>query len=197
MRGVARRVPKFFKKINDLIGIYMAKPNFAMMWTAFPDHVKYPTLRSLHTFIGGTLAKNIDGAGFGEKGNTCAVRMSRALNYGNLPISGKLTRSLGITTMTGADKKLYIFRVRQLKTYLGSALGASPTKVSKGFGEAFAGKSGIVAFDVNGWSDASGHIALWDGAAFREEHDDYRGLKDDPATASVEASVAAMSLWAL
>ena len=81
----------------------MAKPNFALMWQAFPDHTKYPTLRDLHTFIGGTLVKNIDEPGFGPHGNTCAVRMSRALNYGNLPISAKLVRSLRVSTMTGAD----------------------------------------------------------------------------------------------
>ena len=138
----------------------MAKPDFTMMWQAFPDHVKYPTLRTLHTFIGGTLVKNIDVPGFGEIGNTCAVRMSRALNYGNFPVSGKLTKSLNIKTMTGADGMLYIFRVRQLKTYLHSALGIAPETVKKKFSDAFKGKPGIVAFNIDGWSDASGHVAL-------------------------------------
>ena len=175
----------------------MAKPDFAMMWQAFPDHAKYPTLRDLHTFIGGTLIKNIGVPGFGESGNTCAVRMSRALNYGNLPVSAKLTKSLGIKTMTGADDKLYMFQVRQMKVYLHTALGVTPSKVFKNFGEAFMNKQGIVAFDVTGWNDASGHVALWDGAAFREQHDDYRGLKDDPKTARIEATTKAMTLWSL
>lgn len=175
----------------------MAKPSFAMMWQAFPDHIKYPTLRDLHTFIGGSLITNIDVPGFGEKGNTCAVRMSRALNYGNLSVSAKLTNSLGIPTMTGADGKLYIFRVRQLKTYLHSALGVAPSKVSTDFDQAFAGKQGIVAFDVVGWNDASGHVALWDGATFREQHDDYRNLKDDPKTTRIEPATTAMTLWVL
>jgi hypothetical protein len=175
----------------------MAKPSFSMMWQAFPDHTKYPTLRELHTFIGGGLAKNIDIPGFGANGNTCAVRISRALNYGNLPISAKLVKSLGIGTMTGADGKLYIFRVRELKTYLRSALGVTPIKVSKDFNNAFIGNQGIVAFEVRGWSDASGHVALWNGSVFREEHDDYRNLKDDPKTTQVEASTNAMMLWKL
>ncbi len=34
----------------------MAQPGFAMMWANFPDHKKYPTLRALHTAIGGQLA---------------------------------------------------------------------------------------------------------------------------------------------
>jgi hypothetical protein len=174
---------------------FMAQPNFKMMWKAFPDHEKYPMLRDLHMFIGGRLAKNIDVPGFGANGNTCAARMSRALNYGNMPISPKLTKSLGISTLTGTDGKLYIFRVRDMKKYLASAMGVTPQKVAKDFDKAFLGKQGIVAFEVSGWSDASGHVALWDGTAFREGHDDYRNLKDDPATPQVEASTVGMTLW--
>ena len=34
-------------------------------------------------------------------------------------------------------------------------------------------KKGIVAFSVN-WGNATGHIALWNGAAYREpNHDNY------------------------
>ena len=175
----------------------MSKPSFEMMWQAFPDHTKYPTLRDLHTFIGGALVKNIDVPGFGINGNTCAARISRALNYGNMPISAKLTESLGISTMIGADKKLYIFRVRDMKIYLASALGTTPNKVSKNFDKAFAGQQGIVTFDVTGWSNASGHVALWNGSSFREAEDDYRSLKDDPTTPQIEPSTQRMTLWSL
>ena len=173
----------------------MAQPSFKLMWQAFPDHTAYPTLRDLHTYVGGTLVKNIDGDGFGPNGNTCAVRMSRALNYGNMPVSRALVRSLKIETMTGADKLLYMFRVRDLKKYLKSALGVTPSKVVKDFGTAFAGKRGIVAFDVTGWSDASGHVALWDGSAFREQHDDFRGMADNPKTTVREPATTSMTLW--
>lgn len=99
--------------------------------------------------------------------------------------------------MTGADGKLYIFRVRELKTYLRSAMAVTPVTVSKDFSKAFIGQKGIIAFDVSGWSDASGHVALWDGSAFREAHDDYRSLKDNPKTTKVEPTTKAMSLWTL
>jgi hypothetical protein len=173
----------------------MAKPSFDLMWLNFPDHKKYPTLRDLHTYIGGALAKNITSAGFGPNGNTCAARLSRALNYGNMPISGKLTKSLGISTLTGGDGKLYIFRVRDMKKYLSNALGVSPLRITSGFENAFPARRGLVSFDVGGWSDASGHVALWDGLDFREAHDDYRSLKDDPSTPQKEAAVQAMTLW--
>jgi hypothetical protein len=173
----------------------MAKPSFELMWLNFPDHKKYPTLRDLHMHIGGALAKNITSVGFGPNGNTCAVRLSRALNYGNMPISGKLTKSLGITTLTGGDGKLYIFRVSDMKKYLSNALGVSPLRITSGFDKAFAARRGFVSFDVVGWNNASGHVALWDGLDFREAHDDYRFLKDDPSTPQKEAAVQAMTLW--
>ena len=75
------------------------------------------------------------------------------------------------------------------------ALGVTPIQVRKNFSSAFSSKQGIVAFDVLGWSDASGHVALWNGSSFREKHDDYRGLKDDPKTSVVEAATNSMSLW--
>ena len=112
-----------------------------------------------------------------------------------LPISPKFVKQLQMSAMTGEDGKLYIFRVRDMKTYLAKALAVHPVKVTKDFGQAFLGKSGIVSFDVVGWSDASGHLALWNGTEFRESVDDYRGLKDDPATPLIEPATQAMTLW--
>ena len=177
----------------------MANPDFTLMWKSFPDHTLYPTLTSLFTFIGGELSKSIDVPGFGPNGNTCAVRMSRALNYGTLPISSKLVASLKLNTLTGADKMLYLFRVRELRSYLENALGVTPQIVTKGFDKAFSGKRGIVAFSVEGWSDASGHLALWDGDKFKEpDHDDFRTLKDDPSTPKIrQPKTTKMTLWAL
>ena len=169
----------------------MSTPKFQMMWDKFPDHGKYPTLEDLFNFIGGTLVKNINSPGFGPTGNTCAVRMSRALNYALFPISHKAAKDLSIETMTGADGMSYIFRVRNLKTYLQKKLSVKPSRVTKDFDTAFSGKRGIVCFDISGWSDASGHIALWDGSSFREpSHDDYRSPVPP-------AKLDAMTLWVL
>lgn len=176
----------------------MSKPNFKMMWDHFPTHKKYPTLRSLHTFIGGALVKNIEAQGFGPNGNTCAVRMSRALNYAHFPISAKQAKAHKISTMTGADGKLYIYRVRELKVYLEAVLGVTPIKVFKDFDKAFMGRQGVVVFEVSGWRSAGGHIALWNGKEFREDsHDDYRNQRDDPATAINEGTTTGMTLWPL
>jgi hypothetical protein len=176
----------------------MAQPNFTLMWQNFPDHARYPTLTVLFTSIGGQLARNINVPGFGPSGNTCAVRMSRALNYGTMPISSKQVAALKLATLKGGDGMLYLFRVRELNTYLRATLGVTPQTVSTNFGSAFAGLRGIVSFTIEGWSDASGHFALWDGTQFKEPaFDDYRQLKDDPATPRREPRTTRMTLWEL
>ena len=176
----------------------MAKPSFDALWTAFPDHTKYPTLKTLFTMIGGELERNINEPGFGPDGNTCAARISRALNYANHPIRYKTTKAYKLNPLLGADKKLYLFRVSEMRTYLLHTLGMTPKRIKSGFETAFAGSRGLVAFEISGWSDATGHIALWNGTKFHEEHDDYRGYKDDPTTPKVkEPNVKEMMLWEL
>lgn len=176
----------------------MAQPDFDLMWRNFPDHVKYPTLTALFNSIGGQLVRNVGVPGFGPSGNTCAVRMSRALNYSTMPISSRQVAALKLETLKGADDMLYLFRVRELNTYLRAVLGATPQTVDKGFGTAFAGSRGIVSFTIEGWTDASGHVALWDGTQFKEPgFDDFRGLRDDPATTRREPRTMRMTLWAL
>ena len=175
----------------------MSNPDFDQMWAAFPDHADFPTLKDLYTFLGGTLVRNIVSPGFGANGNTCATRISRALNYGGAPLSRERIRKLGLTRLTGDDGRFYLFRVSEMRTYLAATLDSEPRTVRNGFREAFAGERGIIAFRVRGWSDATGHIALWNGSEFREEHDDYRALEDDPDTVFQEAFVESMTLWPL
>lgn len=174
----------------------MAKPDFDLMWSNFPDHVKYPSLDVLFNHIGGQLSRNVGLPGFSRNGNTCAVRMSRALNYGTMPLSRKVIAALGLHTLTGDDGKLYLFRVRELNTYLSNAIGITPQTITKGFSTSFSGTRGIVAFTVEGWSDATGHIALWDGTSYKEPtFDDFRALRDNPATTRREPRTTRMTLW--
>jgi hypothetical protein len=175
----------------------VAKPDFDLMWRLFPDHVKYPNLESLFTFLGGGLKRNIYEDGFGPEGNTCAVRMSYVCNYGGLLLHGSTLKALDLHPLWGDDHKAYLFRVREMKKYFANQLGRPNEIVKKDFMSAFAGKRGIVAYDVANWSDASGHLALWNGKEFRETHDDYRSLQDDPTTEVKEAQVTQMALWVL
>lgn len=120
------------------------------MWDNFPDHTLYPTLTALHTYIGGQLAKNINVPGFGPEGNTCAVRMSRAFNYGGMPLSSKLISALKLHPLLGADKNPYLFRVKEMTTYISHAVGVTPIVATKDFDTAFAGKRGIISLHRKG-----------------------------------------------
>jgi hypothetical protein len=120
-----------------------------------------------------------------------------AFNYSGAPISADISRHLRLNPLVGADKHLYLFRVSEFRRYIERTLGAAPARATSGFNSAFSGRRGIVAFTVKGWSDASGHIAVWDGSQFEEEHDDYRDLTDDPNTPDFEPTLTKLELWPL
>lgn len=129
--------------------------NFRRMWDEFPRG----TSDEVKKRIGGS----VDAAWIT---NTCAIRVSRCLNYAGQPLPVKYP---GMTTLKGGDGKRYGFRVRELKLYLRGVHGApavshAVTDESGAVPAAFTGKQGIICFDVTGWSDATGHFDLWDGA---------------------------------
>jgi len=163
------------------------RPNLAMMWTRFADvgpmnSGGYPRgtiadLRRIGDKIGGAVKANFD-AGIkdieGSPGgfpphplgftNGCATRMSYVLNYDGVHIP-----QISGETVTGADKKNYIFRVRTMDSFLSRTFGKPD--IAKGANSVptdFRGKKGIIAFAVQ-FSDASGHITLWNGEAAVDE----------------------------
>lgn len=149
----------------------MLKPAFARLWQAFPDHNRYPNMEALYTWLGGTAKRNIHVDGFGVNGNTCASRMSVAFNHGGAPIvAGRLPPR---KTIGAADGTRIIWEVAMFRRYLLATLGAPSVDNASPFNDSFRGKRGIIAFSVN-WKDATGHIALWNSATFREpDHDNY------------------------
>lgn len=152
----------------------MAKPNLGTIWRAFPDHVAYPTLRDLYTMLGGTAARNIDTPGFGPNGNTCASRLSVAFNAGGAPINRAVAANANAATIGTASGARIIYRVRDFRNYLIAALGRPTIDSASPYDDAFSTKKGIIAFTVEGWTDASGHIALIDRGVYREpSHDNY------------------------
>ncbi|MBB3880601.1 T6SS effector amidase Tae4 family protein [Sphingomonas pseudosanguinis] len=162
----------------------MAKPVLAKIWSAFPDHEAYPSLRDLYSHLGGAAARNIEAPGFGPNGNTCASRLSVAFNKGGAPINAVIARAAGAQTLGVADGARIIFRVTEFRAYLLRLLGKPLVDNASPYDSAFRGKRGIVAFTVN-WSDASGHIALWDGVRYREPgHDNYATYTNGSAKTS-------------
>jgi len=151
----------------------VVKPNFEKLWLAFPDHTKYRNLKDLYTALGGAAQKNIDLPGFGANGNTCASRMSVAFNKAGAPITTALANAIGAQTLGTANGARIIFRVSDFRQYLLKVFGKPAIDTTSPYDDAFRGRKGIVAFSIN-WQGATGHIALWNGSAYREpSYDNY------------------------
>ncbi len=98
--------------------------------------------------------------------NTCVIRVSRSMNYaGHLVPQG----FAGLSTVRGADGLRYAFRVEEFRKFLTFTYGPpSFTEDREPKAEppqSFIGETGIICFRVKGWSDATGHVDLWDGSA--------------------------------
>lgn len=65
--------------------------------------------------------------------------------------------------VTGADKKNYIFRIPQMIQYLEATFGVPEKIVKNPTEEDFQGMKGIIVIRGHGWSNAGGHVTLWDG----------------------------------
>jgi Type VI secretion system (T6SS), amidase effector protein 4 len=112
--------------------------------------------------------------------NTCAVRMSYALNRSGM----KLPVAPDGGNMMGDDKLNYWIRVKQLKKKLSDQFGKPDKELVHQHIERTTQKDlvkdrmaktdkflteiktmkGIVVFEVEGWKDATGHFTLWDGS---------------------------------
>ncbi len=116
--------------------------------------------------------------------NTCAIRLSRGLNYSDNMIDKENYRGTGGEVISGADGKWYGFRVSEMSEYLLHNYG-TPLNIQKEniivdqenrYSELNAIESqrlekkvkdlaikGIILFKVNVWSDATGHLEPWNG----------------------------------
>lgn len=111
--------------------------------------------------IGGNVAVNVNNPDQRMRWvNTCAVRLSYILNY-----SGLLVPRIPGQTVSGADKRWYFFRVRNLISFLEQQWGkAEIVKYPPSGGGTLQGKKGLILFEVSGWSDAQGHATLFNGS---------------------------------
>lgn len=115
--------------------------------------VKDKSVAQLGTFIGGKVGENIKSEVFK---NGCAIRLSYAFNYSGVPISP----SDGAVS-SGADKKWYLYRVSDMKKFIIKHIGGTPLKGSTA--NSFKGQKGVIVFNDCNWSDATGHVDLFNG----------------------------------
>ena len=126
----------------------MALPNFDAMWSAYPTGTSDEVKRKIGGGVAGDWVVN-----------TCVIRISHCFNEAGVPIPNSYP---GLTTTFGADRRRYAFRVTEFKRYLEREYRAPDVR---GTGRsAVQGRKGIIMFDVQGWSDATGHLDLWDGS---------------------------------
>lgn len=119
----------------------------------------------LGDFIGGKVKQNIDAGTFT---NGCAIRMSYAFNYSGIAVS-----SSDGAVSSGADGKWYLYRVADMINFVKKHIGGTPLKGTKA--SDFAGKKGVIIFSGCGWSDATGHVDLFDGSKVESKKGDYFG----------------------
>ena len=151
------------------------------MWSRFQDvapspNSQYPAgtiadLKKIGDRIGGTVKRNFDQGVLDIQGspgsfpaapkgftNGCATRMSYVLNHCGVPVP-----HLHGATVTGADHKNYIFRVKDMQHFIPREFGKPDLhKGPEATQLDFAGKRGIIIFSVH-WKDATGHVTLWNG----------------------------------
>jgi RHS repeat-associated protein len=138
----------------------------------------YPTSGSpkeMYNSVGGKVAeaynKNEAKGDANPYANTCALRMSVALNKSGNDLDTDVKNSKGqkMFTLEGGDGKDYALRKSDVKDYMGNKYGKadiSTTNGDKDFDEKIndvKGQKGVVVFDVSGWSNATGHITIYDG----------------------------------
>jgi len=137
-----------------------------LTWVELSKHYPASTIltKDLYDIIGGGLPENLR-TNPNSWENSCAIRMSRGLNYSGIKLPKAPSNGGNIV---GKDKLNYWIRVKDLKEYLIRMLKdkfplieevGKPDAVNK-----FKDKKGIIVFDVSGWSNATGHFTLWDGS---------------------------------
>lgn len=140
------------------------KPSWSRFWAEYPDYINYPNSETVKKDIGGS----VDAAWIA---NTCAIRLSRGLNYSGVAVPAGFA---GMSTVKGADGKRYAFRVREVRKWLPQAIGKPDFDLTKKANEVFdkatlAAMKGIIGFDIQ-FADATGHLDSWDGAEFSHEY---------------------------
>ena len=140
------------------------KPDWSLFWSQYPDYGTDRDSAAVKKDIGG----EVDAKGIV---NTCAVRMSRGLNYSGVTVPANFA---GLATVKGGDGKRYALRVAEVRRWLPHVFGKPDFDLTKKADDDFdkttlAAVKGIIAFDIQ-FADATGHLDAWDGKVFSHEY---------------------------
>jgi Type VI secretion system (T6SS), amidase effector protein 4 len=157
------------------------RPSFNGAWNKFA-YVNVP-VADVGAKIGGRVKANIDSGVFQ---NACPIRMSYVLNYNGVPVP-----AAGYSVVSGADGKWYIFRVHEMMTFLETTFGKADKTADSPRPSDFSGLKGLIVIKGHGWSNARGHVTLWNGTVCS----DTCHLLNDPDNGTFVPEVGA--LWKL
>jgi hypothetical protein len=114
--------------------------------------------------------------------NTCAIRVSYALNFSGIDdlkidaAFAAMSKEIHFITDKSKPAKnvVYIYRVDEFANYLLKKYGRPQIWAKKGHDnlrQKVYGKKGIILFVVNSWDNATGHFDLWNKD--KPAHEDY------------------------
>jgi len=152
----------------DLLGLLQ----YSVIASNYPLPSVYPTpisdTHSIWKLVGGNVQKNAEGGAWGREPNSCAVRMSHALNA-----SGVMVKFVKGGTVSGKTppKWWYYFRVANLKRFINSQFSNKVTYTPTEF-KKLCNKKGIVVLNIH-FRNATGHADLWDGTHMIDGDDAY------------------------
>lgn len=141
----------------------MKIPEFSLLSRNYPDYWNFPLPDSVRAYIGGEANDH-------DITNTCAIRMSHALNGSGSPVPHYWEK---ITNRRGKNGSYYIIRVANLRSWLEHRFGKPDLDFRKKPGDLFdrsiiQGYQGVIAFEI-GFKDATGHFDLWYQDKFSHE----------------------------
>jgi len=147
--------------------IHVNRPGFDELWKAYPVGM---TAEETYILVGGNVYEHYqegkdkqlasNGLILNPYANACALRLSRAFNYGGV----KIKKGSGAYKLKGGDGYAYIMRVPDMMDYVEAQFKAPDIKGSPGtILPLIRNKKGVLIFVVDGWNDAYGHVTLWNG----------------------------------
>lgn len=118
------------------------------------------TVPAVGRLIGGRVDYNINQLtpAQGQFQNACAIRMSYVLNNTGFKIPHHPGK-----TVSGAKGHWYFYKLKDLIVYLKSIFGRYDYEIHMPTVNKLVTYKGIVIFEVDEWTDATGHATIWNG----------------------------------
>ncbi|GFM69762.1 hypothetical protein PSCICL_07540 [Pseudomonas cichorii] len=154
------------------------RPRYSELWAAYAE-VGFMKSGDVYDLVGGEAAE-LRNQMPDDYANACALRMSRAFNYGGYKVPrGTIIKNKSIYRVRGSDGLAYILRVNDMIDFLEYNWGKPDLVMARGEDALMTGKKGLIVVEVTGWSDARGHVVLWNGEVTGDGSDYHRLDSED------------------